>query len=97
MPCVINEARFAVGQSLCDFFRQANGEGPVLRSMPKPHRNTYVFYRKSPRLSIDLRIRHYPFSRPTPGPPLTFKNGFERCRVTQAFCIARSQHEHLQK
>src|SRR2546430_9190630 len=65
--------------------------------MPKPHRNTYVFQRKSPRQRIDLRVRHDPFSRPTPGATLAFKDSFERSRIAQAFCIAWSQHQHFQK
>jgi hypothetical protein len=65
--------------------------------MPKPHRNTYLFQRKAPRLRVNLRIRHYTLNRAAPGAPLAFKNSFERCRVTQTFRITRPQHQHFQE
>src|SRR6266404_5442246 len=97
MSRIINEPRVTVRQSFGDFFREMNGESPVLLSMPKTDGNVYVLKRKSPRLRVDLRVRHDPFSRPAPGATLAFKDSFERCRITQAFCVARSQHQHFQK
>src|SRR5215813_2636882 len=95
MTSLINETRFAVRQASCDFFRKLHREGSVLLSMPKPHWSADVFQGNSPWPRVNLRIRHDAFSRSTPGAALTLKNGFERSCVTQAFGIARSQHQRF--
>ena len=97
MACTIDEMRLAVGQLSGDFFRQMNRESPILRSMPQSNRNAHFFDAETPRLRINLRVRHYPFSRSAPGAPLAFKNGFECRGIAETIFIARSQHQHFQE
>src|SRR5437667_5198547 len=86
----VNVMRFAIRQSRGDFFRQANWESAVFVSMPQSNRHAYFFDAETPRLRVNLRIRHHPFSRSAPGAALALKNGFECNRIAQTIFVARS-------
>src|SRR3954453_12533413 len=91
MSFVFNESRFAIRKTVCDFFRQPNGESAIFYSMPKSHRHAYVFDRKPPWLRINPCVGQYAFHRTAPGAPLAFENRFKSCVVVQAGRVARAQ------
>jgi hypothetical protein len=65
--------------------------------MPKADRRLHIFEGKSPWLRINPPVDHNALGRPAPGTALAFKDGLEGCCIAQTFCIAWSQHQHLQK
>src|SRR5436309_8567111 len=73
MPCALDVTRLAVGQTRRDFFRQPNRKRPVLLSVPQPNGHPHFLERKTPRLSINLRVGNNALSRSAPGAALTFK------------------------
>src|SRR5262249_31283789 len=79
MTFVLNEARFAIWQTACDFFRKANRESAIFLSVPESHRHAHIFDREPPRLRVNLRIWHYAFGRGARGAPLTFCARVNRC------------------
>ena len=61
MSLVLNESRFAIRETIRDFFREPNGESTIFYSMPKSDRHTHIFESESPRLRINLSIGQYAF------------------------------------
>src|SRR5881392_2938339 len=55
MSFVLNESRFAIRETVRDFFRQPNGESAIFYSMPQSHGHAYIFDRESPRLRSEER------------------------------------------
>src|SRR4029077_15552785 len=95
MSFVLNKSRFAIRETVCDCFRQPNGESAIFYSMPESHRHAHVFERKSPRLRVNPRVDQYTFHRAAPGAPLTLENRFKSCVVAQTGRVARAQQQHL--
>src|SRR4029077_8186916 len=91
MSFVLNESRFAIRETVCDCFRQPNGESAIFHSMPESHRHAYIFDRESPRLRVNPCVDQYAFHRAAPGTPLAFENRFKSCVVAQAGRVARAQ------
>src|SRR6476660_3505245 len=79
MSFVLNESRFAIRETVGDFFRQPNVESAIFYSMPEPHRHAYIFDRESPRLRINPCVGQYAVHRAAPGAALAFENRFKSC------------------
>src|SRR5215510_8154359 len=69
MSFLLNKSRFAIRETVCDFFCQPNGESAIFYSMPESHRHVYLFDRESPRLRVNPCVDQYAFHRAAPGAP----------------------------
>src|SRR5205814_10387012 len=83
MSFVLNESRFAIRETVRDFFRQPNGESAIFHSMPESHRHAYILHRESPRLRVNPCVDQYAFHRAAPRASLALENRFKSCVVAQ--------------
>ena len=91
MSFVLNESRFAIRETVRDFFRQPNGESAIFYSMPESHRHAYILDRESPRLHVNPCVDQYAFHRAALRAPLALENRFKSRVVAQTGLVARAQ------